>query len=74
MAEGTILVPSDQAADVRALLPRGASVVSSEPYGGAVRVTISGNQIENAADYQFVVTDEPLRRVIELVKNEPPSA
>jgi hypothetical protein len=74
VAEGTILVPTDQASDVRALLPRGVSVVSSEPYGGAVRVLLSGNQLDQDADYQFVVVDEPLRRIVELVKNETPSA
>jgi hypothetical protein len=74
VGEGTILVPTDQVPDVRALLPRGVSVVSSEPYGGAVRVTITGNQVDEGADYQFVVTDEPLSRTVELVKNETPSA
>lgn len=43
-------------------------MTSREQYGSAVRMEIEGPGIEDA-DYQIVVTDEPMRRVIELKKS-----
>jgi hypothetical protein len=57
-----------------AYLPRGVTIVSQEPYGGAIRMEIQGADLEDDAAYQLVVTDEPLRRVIELKKSPYQSA
>jgi len=73
VAEGYLLTP-EPVDEVRILLPRGISFVASEPYGGASRITISGADIEAGRGYQFVSTDGPLMRVIELVPNPAPEA
>lgn len=69
MAKGTIDLLPETFANVAAWLPRGVTVVSSEPYGGAIRAEIQGSGIEQDASYQLIVTEDPMRRVIELVKN-----
>lgn len=52
-----------------AVLPRGLTVHGSQTSGGVVRLIINGPGIKKDADYQFVMTDEPLRRVIELTES-----
>lgn len=73
MADGYILLPNEQLPDLRVLLPRGVSVLGSEPWGGAMRVTISGNQIAAGANYQFVIVDADFSRSVSLVKDDAPS-
>jgi len=50
-------------------LPRRVTIVSSEQYGGAMRVEIEGEEIEEGVGYQLIVTESPMSRLIELVKN-----
>jgi hypothetical protein len=54
------------AANAPAYLPRGVTVVSQAPYGGAVRMEIQSQDLDDGKAYQLVVTDEPFKRVIEL--------
>lgn len=69
MAEGTIDFLPELVSLAAAYLPREVTVVSQEPYGGAIRMKISGDGIDDGATYQLIITDEPMRRVIELRKN-----
>lgn len=69
MAKGTIDFLPETFANAAAWLPRGVTIVSSAPYGGAVRAEIQGGEIEDGASYQLIVTEGPLRRVIELAKS-----
>ena len=69
MAKGTIDFLPDTFANAIAWLPRSVTVVSSASYGGSVRAVIQGSDIDEGATYQIVVTEEPMRRVIDLVKN-----
>jgi hypothetical protein len=73
VAKGTIDFLPETFANVEAWLPRSVTIVSSETYGGAVRAVIQGNGIDDGASYQMVVTEEPMRRVIELVKSPFPN-
>lgn len=66
MANATIDMTPEVAANALAYLPRGVTVVSSAPYGGAVRMEIQGQDLDDGKAYQLVVTDEPFKRVIEL--------
>lgn len=69
MPKGRIDVVPEIFPNVAAWLPRNVTVVSANPYGGAMRLEIEGDEIEDGAGYQLVVTEEPLRRTIELQKN-----
>lgn len=69
MPNATIDVQPEIMASIAAWLPSGITVVSSAPYGGAQRVEIKGDGLEDGKTYQLVVTNEPMRRIIELVKN-----
>lgn len=69
MARGFVDFTPEMADHVEAYLPNGIVEVSRETYGGAVRIEIQGNQLEDAATYQVVVTDEPMLRCIELKKS-----
>jgi hypothetical protein len=69
VAKGTIDFLPDAFANVSAWLPRSVTIVSAAPYGGAMRAEIQGDGIEDGKEYQLIVTEEPMRRVIELVKS-----
>lgn len=69
MPKGHIDVLPEIFPQLAAWLPRGVAVVSANPYGGSMRLEIQGDGLEEDAGYQLVVTEEPMRRVIELVKN-----
>jgi hypothetical protein len=66
VAEGTIDVIPEVAEIVEAYLPSGVTILNREPFGGAIRMQIQGQQIDEGKIYQLVVTNEPFRRVIEL--------
>lgn len=69
MARGTIDITPEVADLALAYLPRGVTIAGQVPYGGAIRMEIQGTDLEDGATYQVVVTDEPLRRIIELKKS-----
>jgi hypothetical protein len=69
VANGTIDVLPEVFGNIAAWLPRTVTVVSANPYGGAMRVEIQGDGVELGAVYQIVITEEPMKRTIELVKN-----
>lgn len=69
MADGTIDFLPELETTAEVYLPLGVTIVSREPYGGAIRMTISGDAIEAGKQYQLVLTDEPMRRTIDLVKS-----
>lgn len=71
MPKGKIDVIPEVYPNVEAWLPRGIQVISATQYGGAMRLEIQGDEIEDGVDYQIVVTEEPMRRVIELKKSGP---
>lgn len=66
MAEGHIDMIPQMAEVAVCYLPRGITIVSQEPFGGAVRLRISGDEITEDQTYQITIVDEPMRRVIEL--------
>lgn len=66
MARATLDVTTDLLPLVPALLPRGVNVFGTESLGGAVRLILEGNDLPDGKHLQMIVTDEPLRRVIEL--------
>jgi hypothetical protein len=66
VARGTIDVVPEVAALADAYLPRGVTIASQQPYGGAIRMEIQGQDLDDGKAYQLVVTDEPFKRVIEL--------
>lgn len=66
MGKATIDLVPEVAASALVYLPRGVTIVSQAPYGGAIRMEIQGNDIEDGKSYQLILTDEPLRRVSEL--------
>lgn len=69
MANGTMDVQPEIFPNIAAWLPRGITVVSANQYGGAMRLEIEGDGVEEGKGYQLVVTEDPMRRVIELVEN-----
>lgn len=71
MAEGTIDILPELEPLAEAYLPRGVTILSKEPYGGALRLKIQGDAIEAGRDYQLIITDEPMRRCIELKPGGP---
>lgn len=70
MAEGTLDILPEFEAVAEALLPRGVTIMSREPYGGAIRLRIQGDEITDRP-YQLVITDEPMRKCIELKPGGP---
>lgn len=66
MARATIDMIPEIADQALAYLPRGITIASRTPYGGAVRMEIQGQDLDDGKAYQLVVTDEPFKRVIEL--------
>jgi hypothetical protein len=66
VGKGKVEFIAELADQAEILLPRNVAIVSREPYGGVVRMEISGSKIKNDCSYQVIVTDEPLKRVIEL--------
>lgn len=50
-------------------LPRGVTIISSQPYGGAMSLEISGDGIEDGVNYQLITTDDTMKRTYELVKS-----
>lgn len=66
MGKATIDVTPEVAADASVYLPRGVTIVSQAPYGGAIRMEIQSGDLDEGKSYQLILTDEPLRRVIEL--------
>lgn len=66
MGKATIDLVPEVAASALVYLPRGVTIVNQSPYGGAIRMEIQGNDIEDGKSYQLILTDEPLRRVSEL--------
>ena len=70
MPKGTIDLIPEIFQQVAAWMPRGVTVVSYAPYGGVMRMEIQGDDIEEDASYQMIVTDGPLTRTTELRKNE----
>ncbi len=66
MAKGQIDVIPEFYANIAAWLPRGVSVTGVEDYGGAKRLQIEGSQIAEGVQYQLVIIDHELCRVIEL--------
>lgn len=71
MPKGSIDVIPELFPNVEAWLPRGVTVLSSNEYGGAMRLEIQGNEIEEGVVYQMVVTETPMSRLIELRKSGP---
>lgn len=69
MAEGYVDVTPEVADFVAPYLPRTVTEISREQYGGAIRIKISGDELVDGKSYQLVVTDEPMRRCIELKQN-----
>jgi hypothetical protein len=69
VGKGSIDFIPEMAELASAYLPRNVHEVSRTPYGGAIRLEIEGDEIEDGKGYQLVVTDEPMRRCIELKKN-----
>jgi hypothetical protein len=69
VAEGTILMTPEMAGFSEFWLPLGVNMVSKEAYGGGVRMVIAGDAVEDGKEYQIVVSDGPLKRSIEIVKN-----
>lgn len=69
MPKGTIDAIPEIYSNVEAWLPRGVTIVSAEPYGGAMRLEVEGNAIEEGESYQLIITDDPMRRTIEMRKN-----
>ena len=69
MAKGFIDVEPSILPCISAWLPLGITVVSSNPYGGAQRLEIQGDEVEDGEGYQLVTTNSPMSRTIELVKN-----
>jgi hypothetical protein len=66
VADGHIDMVPELAELASCYLPRGITIVGQEPFGGAIRMTISGDEIAEGQAYQIVIVDEPMRRVIEL--------
>lgn len=68
MGKGRIDLVPEMAEPAEVWLPRGVTVTKREAYGSATRMEIEGPQIEDG-EYQIVVIDEPMRRVIELQRS-----
>ena len=66
MASGTLDFTPEIEPLLEAILPLGVTIVSREPYGGAVRATIQGPEIDEGKTYQIVSTSEAWRRCYEL--------
>jgi len=69
VAEGYIDVTAEAADVLPHVLPNGVTIVRREPFGGAVRLTVQGSEIEMGKGYQMVVVTEPMRRSFELKKS-----
>ena len=69
MPRATVDFTPEMAALAPAFLPLGIVEVGRETYGGAVRIEIQGNDLEDGKTYQIILTDGPLMRCIELVKS-----
>ncbi len=69
MAEGRIDILPELWGNATAWLPSGVTIVSSATHGGAVRAVIAGDGIDQDKNYQLVVINEPMRRIIELVES-----
>lgn len=70
MAEGTLDIMPELEPIAEAMLPRGITILSRETYGGAIRLKIQGDGITDRP-YQLVITDEPMRKCIELKPGGP---
>jgi hypothetical protein len=66
VGRATLDLTPDMLPLIPALLPRGVNVFGSQEMGGAVRLVLEGNDVPDGKHLQMIVTDEPLRRVIEL--------
>jgi hypothetical protein len=71
VAEGTIDIIPELESIAEAYLPLGVTILSKEPFGGALRLKIQGDAIEDGRAYQLVITDEPMRKCIELKPGGP---
>jgi hypothetical protein len=71
VAEGTIDFLPELEPLAEAILPLGVTITHREPYGGAIRMTIQGDDLEAGTQYQVVATSEPFRRCYELKPGGP---
>lgn len=67
--QGKIDLLPEQFANATAWLPTGVTIVSSAQHGSSRRAVIEGAKLKSDRNYQLVIINEPLRRIIELVES-----